>query len=213
MQAFITNANYHFILKQAMNAFYGAQNTNDEGVKNALRFLCIDKAQAIFETLEPEQEQLIGEIFHIHSEEELAHFDERLQEFLLPFPIVTDATVKKLFPKAKKLKAPTLPDAEMERLVFLGWNDTGAQKKFIIAKHDGKLTGVQGSFTPVSKKGICAFCHQNERVGLFKADIKAKGNTDNFRAIGQYICADSLACSAHVQSTDRLDAFIRELKS
>lgn len=102
MQAFMTNANYHFILKQAMNAFYGAQNTNDEGVKNALRFSCIDKAQAVFESLEPEQEQLIGEIFHIHSEEELGHFDERLQEFLLPFPVVTDTTVKKIVPESKK---------------------------------------------------------------------------------------------------------------
>ncbi|MBC1434069.1 FusB/FusC family EF-G-binding protein [Paenilisteria rocourtiae] len=213
MNAFITNANYHFILKQATNAFYGAQNTNDEGVKNALRFSCIDKAQAIFEELEVEQGQLIGKIFHIHSEEELEAFGAKLQEFLIPFPLVTDATIKKLFPKVKKLKLPTLSDEEIKQLVFLGWNDTSAQKKFIIAKHDGKLTGIQGNFTPTSKKGICAFCHQNERVGLFKADIKTKGSTDNFRAIGQYICADSLTCSSNVQSTNRLDAFIHELKS
>ncbi|AQY50964.1 hypothetical protein UE46_07860 [Listeria weihenstephanensis] len=213
MQAFITNANYHFILKQAANAFYGAQNTNDEGVKNALRFSCIDKANGVFDILDSEQEKLIAEIFHIHSEEELAEFDQKLQPYLLPFPLVDDAVVKKLFPKVKKLKAPHLEKEDMERLVFLGWNDTGAQKKFIIAPHKGQLTGVQGNFTPSSKKGICAFCHQDERVGLFKADIKARGNTDNFRAIGQYVCADSLTCSANTKSTARLDAFIEELKS
>ncbi|MBC1812698.1 FusB/FusC family EF-G-binding protein [Listeria booriae] len=210
---FITNANYHFIMYQAFNAYHGAINTNDESVKNALRFSCIDKARAIFDTLTTEQEALIGEIFHIRSEEELEAFDAKLQNYLVPFPSINEKTVKKLFPKVKKLKAPDLPAEQMDRLVFLGWNDTGAQKKFIIAQHDHQLVAVQGSFTPISKKGICAFCHQNERVGLFKADIKAKGNNDNFRAIGQYICADSLTCSNNIKSESRLLEFINVLKA
>ncbi|MBC1473217.1 FusB/FusC family EF-G-binding protein [Listeria grandensis] len=213
MKPFITNVNYHFILKQAMNAFYGAQNTNDEGVKNALRFSCIDKATAIFDALDSEQEQLIGEIFHIHSEEDLEKYDATLQDYLLPFPTIDDAVVKKLFPKAKKLKAPTISPEEMARLVFLGWNDTGAQKKFIIAPYKEQLTGIQGNFTPIAKKGICAFCHENGRVGLFKADIKTKGNTDQYRAVGQYICADSIACSTQMKDRTKLDEFIVVLKS
>ncbi|EUJ43000.1 FusB/FusC family EF-G-binding protein [Listeria riparia] len=210
---FITNANYHFIMHQAFNAYHGAINTNDESVKNALRFSCIDKARAIFENLTTEQDALIGEIFHIRSEEELETFDAKLQNYLIPFPIINEKTVKKLFPKVKKLKAPDLPAEQINRLVFWGWNDTGAQKKFIIAQHDNQLVAVHGSFTLISKKGICAFCHQNERVGLFKADIKSKGNNDNFRAIGQYICADSLTCSSNIKNESRLLEFINVLKA
>ena len=42
--------------------------------------------------------------------------------------------IKKLFPKAKKLKLPDMEEMDMKEISYLSWIDKGSSRKFIIAK-------------------------------------------------------------------------------
>ena len=44
------------------------------------------------------------------------------------------ANIKKLFPKAKKLKLPDMEEIDMKEISYLSWIDKGSSRKFIIAK-------------------------------------------------------------------------------
>lgn len=211
MIPFITNDQYNFIIKRAKNIAGAAQTVNDAAVKRAFIYLNLDKVLALFPDLNKEQETLLSEIVELDSDVALQLYKEKLKNYCIPFVELTDAKVKKLFRKVKKLNHPTLSADELKHLTYFGWNDAGSNQKFIIKEVDGKLSGIHGRFLPSSKKGFCHFCHQQSEVGLFTVEVKMKGTAMNYRTLANYVCIDSAACNNEITDTERVDDFIRNV--
>lgn len=207
---FINNYQYNFIIQQATNISRAAHSVNDKDVKRTFVYSALDKVLALFTDLNTEQEALLTEIVSLDSEIALEQYKEKLTEFCLPFTELTDAKVKKLFRKVKKLHYPDLTAETTKNLTYFSWHDAGANQKFIIKEVDGKLVGVHGRFIPSSKKGICHFCNHHSEVGLLTVDVKLKGDAMNYKALGNYFCVDSAKCNQQITDTERIDAFLRE---
>lgn len=207
---FIENYQYNFIIKQATEISRAAHSVNDKDVKHTFVYSALDKVLALFTNLHAEQEALLKEIVTIDSEIALEQYKEKLLAFCFPFTELTDAKIKKLFRKVKKLNYPDLTNETTKNLTYLSWHDAGTNQKFIIKEMDGRLVGVHGRFVPSSKKGICHFCNSHSEVGLLTVDIKLKGDAMNYRALGNYFCVDSEKCNQAITNIEKLDAFLRE---
>lgn len=209
MTPFIMNHQYNFIMQQAKNIAGAVHNVNDAAVKRAFVYLSLDKVLALFDDLTEEQEALLKEIVDLDSDLAIQRYKEKLSAVCLPFAELSDAKVKKLFRKVKKLNYPSISADALTHLTYFGWNDAGSNQKFIIKEVDGQLVGIHGRFTPSSKKGICHFCHHQREVGLFTVEVKMKGNAMNYRTLANYVCTDNTACNQKITDTANLDDFIR----
>ncbi|MBO1624647.1 FusB/FusC family EF-G-binding protein [Bacillus arachidis] len=211
MEAFIRSDQYNFIKSQTHILVHGHATANDRGVITALKSLAIEKVLHVFENLTAEQKELIDTILTVENREDAEAFLLKLIPYVIPFQEVTPQALKKLFPKAKKLKLPEMEEINMKEMSYLGWVDKGTGKKFIIAKNRNKFVGLQGTFQSLNKKGICALCHGHEEVGMFLVEIKGD-IPGTFVKKGNYICQDSIACNQNMKSLDRLNDFIERLR-
>lgn len=210
MKPFIENYQYNFIIKQAANISRAAHSVNDKDVKHTFVYSALNKVLALFTDLSAEQEALLKEIVTLDSEIALEQYKEKLAAFCIPFTELTDAKIKKLFRKVKKLNYPELTVENTRNLTYFSWHDAGTNQKFIVKELDGKLVGVHGRFVPSNKKGICHFCNSHSEVGLLTVDIKLKGDAMNYKALGNYFCSDSAKCNQQITDTEKIDAFLRE---
>ncbi|MED0968559.1 FusB/FusC family EF-G-binding protein [Bacillus paramycoides] len=211
MEAFIRSDQYNFIKSQAYILANGHATANDRGVIQALKSLSIEKVIHVFENLTPEQKELIDTVVTVENREDAESFLLQINPYVIPFQEVTLQTLKKLFPKAKKLKLPEMEEINMKETSYLSWIDKGTSRKFIIAKNNNKFVGLQGTFQSINKKSICSLCHGHEEVGMFLVEIKGK-IPGTFVKKGNYICKDSVACNHNMKSLDKLQDFIERLK-
>ncbi|MFX3625688.1 MAG: FusB/FusC family EF-G-binding protein [Ectobacillus sp.] len=211
MEPFIKSYQFNFIRVQTRNLVSGYSTVNDTDVLDALKYSSQDKVLSIFPNITEEQRALLNEILAVEEEMQADMFLAKLKPYVIPFKEVTDKTLKKLFPKVKKLKAPNFDDIDFKELSYFGWNDKGSDKKFMIADFDGKLIGIQGTFTPSNKKGICALCNRHEEVGMFLAEVKGS-EQGTFIKRGNYICQDSQKCNHNLTTLDKLHGFIALLR-
>ena len=86
---------------------------------------------------------------------------------------------------------------------YLGWNDAGSGRKYMIVDVGGKLTGIHGTIKSSNKKGICSICNRTEEIGLFMARVKSGKETYTDR--GNYICCDSEKCNQNLMTLDHLN--------
>ncbi|EJR55877.1 hypothetical protein IIM_00969 [Bacillus cereus VD107] len=211
MEAFIRSDQYNFIKSQAYILANGHATANDRGVIQALKSISIEKVIHVFENLTPEQKELIDTVVTVENREDAESFLLQINPYVIPFQEVTLQTLKKLFPKAKKLKLPEMEEINMKETSYLSWIDKGTSRKFIIAKNNNKFVGLQGTFQSINKKSICSLCHGHEEVGMFLVEIKGK-IPGTFVKKGNYICKDSVACNHNMKSLDKLQDFIERLK-
>lgn len=211
MKAFIRSDQYNFIKSQAYILVNGHATANDKGVIAALKSLAIEKVLHLFEDLTDDQKELMDMILTIQNREDAESFLLKLSPYVIPFQEVSEQTLKKLFPKAKKLKLPEMEEIDMKETSYLSWIDKGSNRKFIIARKDNKLVGVQGTFQSINKKSICSLCHKHEEVGMFLVEIKGDV-PGTFVKKGNYICKDSIVCNQNMTSLDKLDDFIERLR-
>ncbi|MFY4775698.1 FusB/FusC family EF-G-binding protein [Metabacillus sp. RGM 3146] len=211
MEPFIRSDQFNFIKYQTRHLVSGNATVNDADVLAALKSLAIEKVLGLFPDITDEQKQLLLPVQDIKEKAEAADFLSHLKEYVIPFWHVTDLTVRKLFPKAKKLKLPPLDEIDLKELSYLGWDDKGSNKKFLIVPYKNKLTGLQGTFTSINKKGICSLCNGLEETGMFTTEIKGDVQ-GTFVKRGNYICQDSLKCNENMKSLDKLEEFITRLK-
>ncbi|MCM3761981.1 FusB/FusC family EF-G-binding protein [Alkalihalobacillus oceani] len=210
MEPFIHVHQYQFIRKQAQIVVNSHANVNDSRVLQAVQASVDDKVTAVFEQLNEEQSRLLKEIRTVEDREGSEAFLLTLKSYVIPFPVMTANLLKKIFPKVKKFKLPAVVEDERKELSYLGWEDTGTKRKFLLACEEGHWQGVYGMFTPVRDKGICMLCHQHTRVGLFMAETKATADGAYVKR-GNYICQDSLSCNQHLTDIGRLRDFIEHL--
>ncbi len=207
---FIRSDQYNFIKAQTKILINGHASGNDIDVLKALKSLAEEKVFHLFEDTTDEQKQLIASIVTIKEKADAETFLLQLKPYVIPFKAVTEQSIKKLFPKAKKLKVPVLEDKERKEISYLGWHDNGSNKQYIVAPHHMKLIGLSGTFTRSNLKGICALCNGHEEVGMFMSEAKVSGN-GTFINRGNYICLDSQKCNQNIITLDKLHDFMIRL--
>ena len=211
MEPFIRNDQYNFIKSQTQVLINGHASVNDTGVLNALKSLSAEKVLSLFEEISEEQKQLLSPVVDIKERDQADAFLAQIKDYVIPFPFLTEQSIKKLFPKAKKLKIPALEDIDFREISYLGWDDKGTNRKYMISLLNGKLTGLVGTFKPLSKKGICSICSKFEETGLFLTEIKG-ASLGTYTKKGNYICRDSQKCNENLNSQEKLQDFIGRLK-
>lgn len=211
MEPFLRSDQYNFIKAQTQILISGYATSNDHDVRLALRANAKDKVCQV--AINEEQEELLASVAHVKNREEAEVFLEQVRPFVIPFKEITEQTLKKLFPKEKKLKAPLFEEIDLREISYLSWIDKGSNKKYIVT-HDqnGKLVGLQGTFTSVNKKGICSFCNGYEEIGMFVSKTKGSLKSTTIKR-GNYICEDSIKCNQNLITLDKLHDFMDRLNN
>ncbi|WP_328824158.1 FusB/FusC family EF-G-binding protein [Metabacillus schmidteae] len=210
LKSFIRTDQFNFIKRQVQNLVNGHATAIDNGVMSALKSMTLERVLVLFPIIEEEQVQLLQPISLIDNKEEAEAFLSQLKPYVMPFK-VSEQGIKKLFPKAKKLKVPSLAEIDLREIAYLSWTDTTSNKRYIVINRDSKLIGIEGSFTPSNQKGVCSICNSHKEVGMFLAKVKGK-EQGTFKTRGNYICHDSQSCNKNLTSLDKLNNFVDLLK-
>lgn len=210
MEPFIRNDQFNFIKLQIKNLVNGHATAKHPGVINALKALTNEKVNSLFPELTEEQRKVLDPIVEIVERTDADLYLLQLKPYLLSFPQITEQTIRKMFPKVKKLKVPSIGETNLNEISYLGWNDSGSNKKYIIIQDHKEFIATQGTFKRASKKGICALCNCHEDVGMFMTLLK--GSTqDTYTTRGNYICEDSQKCNNNLTNLEKLHDFIELL--
>jgi hypothetical protein len=207
MNPFIRNDQYNFIKNQVHALVNGYLTVSDQAVLNALKSLTSEKIFALFEEINEEQKQLLSPIVKVKEKGDAEVFLEQIKPMVVPFKGITEPNIKKLFPKAKKLKIPSLKEIDLTEITYLGWFDNGSNKKYLIVEYDNQLVGISGGYKISNKKGICTLCNRFEEIGMFTSAVKGRGQ-DAFIKRGNYICQDSQKCNQNLTSLDKINEFL-----
>lgn len=209
LQAFIRSDQLNYIKFQLKNIVLARLNVKDIETLNALKFYSLDNVQHIFPDLSEQQREILSKIIEIDEEIQAKSYLNELKQYVIPFTNITAKTIRRLFPKIKKLKLPTLEEIDFKEISYLGWDDPGLGRKFLIVEYNGQLMGIEGTFKETNK-GICALCNGIEEIGLFMT--KVKSGKESYTNKGNYICKDSLKCNQNIMSLDKINHFIEVLK-
>ncbi|WP_458412945.1 FusB/FusC family EF-G-binding protein [Schinkia sp. CFF1] len=210
MKPFIRTGQYNFIKVQIRKLINGHSTAKDEDVIKALEAMVLENTVALFLNMTEEQTRLISQVVEIHDKEMAERFLAQLKQYVIPFS-ATEQAIRKLFPKVKKLSVPPIDRMDLKDVVYVSWEDTGTNKKYIVTHCNNKLQGIQGSFTHANQKGICALCNGLGEVGMFLGEIKGK-EQGTFTKRGNYICTDSQKCNENLTSLEKLNDFVGLLK-
>ncbi|RUS42074.1 FusB/FusC family EF-G-binding protein [Cohnella sp. AR92] len=213
-QPFIRNHQFNLIKKQIRLLQQTCQTVYDPKIVKSVR----ENAQLRIAEAFPEAAELqigILEQFLPHNtEEQFQDYLRSLEPYLNEFPRATEAQLKKLFPKIKKLKLPDLSAVDYRHVTYLGWTDIASNKMFLVYPLSGTLAGVEGRFTPANKKSTCFLCKKQAEVALFTAVTKSKpanASPDYYKAIGNYLCLDSETCNKNMTELETLERFIADI--
>ncbi|MCE5057876.1 FusB/FusC family EF-G-binding protein [Mammaliicoccus sciuri] len=135
-----------------------------------------------------------------------------LKSYVIPFEQPSSKQLEKIFKKTKKLKHPEWDNIDLKESSYIGWNDSGKQKKFIVLYEDDKLIGVSGDLSPTIKPGICSICKKESNVSMFLSTTKSKGD-GTYTKNGNYICHDSEHCNQQLDQLNGLYEFIHTVKT
>ncbi|MBB6695543.1 FusB/FusC family EF-G-binding protein [Cohnella xylanilytica] len=213
-QPFIRNHQYNLIRKQVRLLQHTCQTVFDPKVVKSVRESVQLRIAEAFPNATGEQAAALEAFLPYDKEEQFQSYLRSLEPYLEPFPPTTEAQLRKLFPKAKKLKLPDLEAVDFRRVSYLGWTDIATNKLFLVYPMDGKLAGVEGRFTPANKKSTCFLCNKQEEVALFTATAKSKpagASPDYYKAIGNYLCVDSKKCNDNLTEIDALERFLADV--
>lgn len=131
---------------------------------------------------------------------------EEMKRFVIPMDAPSTKQIEKSFRKVKKMQYPELASLDFRELNYLGWNDRGTNRKYLIRKKAGRFIGVYGSFSTDAQKGHCAICNQISTVAFFLATTKSAGD-GTYTKKGNYICTDSDQCNRQMTQLDSFERF------
>ncbi|RIW32761.1 elongation factor G-binding protein [Bacillus salacetis] len=212
MEPFIKNDQYNFIKAQTKILINGHSAASDPNVLKALKAMALEKVMGLVPGLSQDHKDLLEPIITIKDKQEAEMFLAKVRPYVIPFRDISEKTLQKLFPKVKKLKLPDLENTDFRAITYLGWNDIGQERKYIVFERDGKLTGVRGRFKNHSQKGVCSICNSIENVGMFITESKAAAD-GTFKNRGNYICQDSHVCNRNLQSEEKFQEFMEHLQN
>ncbi|MBD2869371.1 FusB/FusC family EF-G-binding protein [Paenibacillus arenilitoris] len=214
-QPFIRNHQYNFIKKQAAVLQQALRSIADLKVLESVRSGTDAKIGGLFPEATDEQRRLL-DVSALKTSEDFQRYLKELEPYLTMFPSITKNQIQKLFPKNKKLKLPDLEAFDLRHTSYLGWTDVSTNKLFIVyPSGDGfGFVGVEGRFTPTNKKSYCFACNRYEELALFSAVTKkrpANASPDYYKAVGNYLCMNSLECNKNMTDTSALERFIESV--
>ncbi|RAP28442.1 hypothetical protein C2W64_04876 [Brevibacillus laterosporus] len=214
VEPFIRNHQYNFIKKQTDILQNATLTVADLKVMEAVRYGSESKVIEEFPNATDIQKQLLEKISSLREAEDFQKYLCSLLPYLVEFPQVTEKQIKKLFPKNKKLKVPDLVTIDYHKVTYLGWINISSNKLFIVYHLKGKIVGIEGKYTIVNKKNICALCHGHGEVALFSAISKSRpvnASSDYYKAVGHYICINSHECNKRITDVTPLERFIEDV--
>ncbi|SFC91620.1 FBP C-terminal treble-clef zinc-finger [Bacillus sp. OV322] len=210
MEPFIRSDQFNFIKYQTQIIINGHATANDLNVRRTVKDLAKEKAAGLFSDLNEEQTELIEAIHNVEDKAQADAYAARLYPYVIPFKSISEEGIKKLFRKVKKLRVPSIEEWDFRDISYLGWNDAGSNRKYLIIQQGDKLAGLHGTFRSINQKGMCAICSSFQELGLFVSETKGSGR-DTFIKRGNYICTDSMICNQHLKSLDKLHDFFERL--
>ncbi|WP_221567879.1 FusB/FusC family EF-G-binding protein [Alkalihalobacillus sp. TS-13] len=205
-EPFIRPDQFNFIRAQVRNLVSAHASVKDQDVLKALKYGSLEKSLNLFSAIDKKVEPLLDEMVEIEKATEAERFLDELNAYVIPFRNISEKTVQKLFPKAKKLKMPSHEEFNFKELSYLGWYDIRSNRKYLIVEVDGKLKGIQGTFQDSNRKSICTLCGGYEEVGLFMC--KVKSGKETYLSRGNYICKDSQICNHNMTTRTKLNDFV-----
>ncbi|WP_217595739.1 FusB/FusC family EF-G-binding protein [Cohnella sp. GbtcB17] len=214
MQPFIRNHQYNLIKKQVGLLQNTCTTVADPKIVESVRSNMQFKLTEAFPEASEAARDLILRGAELGTAPEFQLYLASLESCRIAFEPGTEQQLKKLYPKIKKLKLPDLDAIDWKAISYLGWSDIAANKLFIVYPLDGRLIGIEGRFTPTNKKGTCFVCNRQTEVGLFTALTKsrpANASPDYYKAIGNYMCADSVVCNGNITDPAPLEQFLSSL--
>ncbi|MFK9090734.1 FusB/FusC family EF-G-binding protein [Bacillus salipaludis] len=210
-EKFIKNEQYNFIKRQVDLIKDSYKKNSDPSVLKTVRELANAQILELFPQAAREQVEKL-DLSRWKTDAEFDQYVQDLARCLIPFPKLTEPQVKKMFPKAKKLKVPNLSTVDFEKMTYLSWYDISTNKKFIIYELNEKLMGIECKYSILNKDSLCSFCNRFGQVAFISTITKAKksNNPDYYKAIGNYICLDSAECNKKITSVAYLTTFLEE---
>lgn len=207
MEPFIHTHQYQFIKSRVQTIMNAYATSTDVNVIRARKEIAQEEIFQLFPNITQAQKELLQPLVTIKEKNEGKQFMLQLFSYVIPFPSLTEASIKKLFPKVKKLKLSHLATHPYNEISYVSWFDTASERKYIVALLDGKLVGIHGQFTSISKKGVCAICNQFQEIGMFILEARGSGDGTYLKK-GNYICQDSETCNQNIISLDKLNDFL-----
>ncbi|EOH86199.1 FusB/FusC family EF-G-binding protein [Enterococcus villorum] len=199
MEQSIKPYQYFFIKREVTHLLSVYHSVNDPKTVATVQAQAVEKIKELLDSSSPIVDLFLENILDATLKKEKAErLLEELKESVLPFEQPTKIQIEKLFRKVKKLKQPDWQHLDLKECTYIGWNDSGSQKKFMIYYDEqGKLSGIHGALSPTVTKGICTICKKTSSVSLFLATTKS--NSDGtYTKKGNYICHDSEQCNHHL---------------
>lgn len=198
---------FMYIKKDVYNLQNAYKSVNDRGTIKTLQAMTRENLHSILGgiiELNHVVEQLMDQKLTKAKADKLL---EEIQTFVLPFNQLTDQEVVKAFKKVKKLKMPTWSEYDLRDLSYVGWNDKGTQRKYILLYQNEQLIGYSGTISPNIQRSVCAICKEISNVSLFLTTTKSSGD-GTYTKKGNYICHDSIRCNKQLSDLAGLHNFI-----
>ena len=141
----------------------------------------------------------------------LAKLMDQAKEIVQPFKEPSNKQIEKAFRKVKKMVVPAWETLDLREHTYLGWNDPGTQRKYILTYQNGQLKGNYGNLSTNIQKGFCAICHEEAGVAMFLSTTRTSAD-GTYTKKGNYICYDSLKCNQQLTQIEYLDGFLKTLQ-
>ncbi|AKP64203.1 fibronectin-binding protein [Levilactobacillus koreensis JCM 16448] len=208
MEPTITTYEYSYITQQVNNLVSAYLSVNDVKMRGVVRATTLERIVPLLPVDDPLAQTFVHGLQPDRlTREAAAKLIGMIEPLVIPFPQLTTKQLSKLFRKVKKLKQPEWGSLNLHQLTYLGWNDGGNQKKYLVAPYEGRLIGIQGQFNPETIKGLCAICHTIGNVSLFVSTTKTSG-LGTYTRNGNYICRDSAQCNRQLTEPQALTDFL-----
>jgi len=208
MKSTITTYEYSYITQQVNDLVSAYLSVNDRRMRDTVRATTLERITPLLPSEDPISQEFLRRLQpDCLSREAAAKLLPTLEPLVVPFPELSIKQLSKLFRKVKKLKQPEWADLNLHELTYLGWNDGGSQKKYLVAPYQDRLIGIQGDLAPQVVKGVCAICQTIGNVSLFVSTTKKSG-LGTYTRNGNYICRDSAQCNRQLTDPQALTEFL-----
>lgn len=212
MNNFIQPYQYVSIKEQSEKLFNVYKSVNDPKTIDTFQAITNDHIEQLFTEKYSEVDNFINIIMNPKiNRSQIEKVLLGLKVYVIPFQQPSSKQIEKVFKKTKKLKQPDWDNIDLKETSYIGWNDSGKQKKYIIMYEDDKLTGVVGDLSTTIKPGVCSICKKESNVSMFLSTTKSKGD-GTYTKNGNYICHDSIRCNQQLDQLEGLYDFIRTVK-
>lgn len=212
----MTSQNLHpyeliFVKKQVDKLVNSYRSLNDSSTIQTLQGLAQENITMVLK-----EENLFSQTIEQFMDQQLTKVKaekiiNELKDFVIPFEQPSEKQLIKLFKKIKKFKQPNWTEYDLRDFNYIGWNDKGTQRKYIVLYHNKQLVGFSSILSPNIHKGACAICNEISDVSLFLSTTKSSGD-GTYTKKGNYICHDSIRCNYQMSHLEGLMNFIDTIK-